>query len=66
MKPNFSEQYEVKFSYQKPDGYWECSKKELISIPIKTNMKEKCNHEKAVEVIKSKYKNCIIINCSYC
>lgn len=56
------EQYNVKFNYLKPDGYWCIGATEIVSVNVTD---EKCNHHLASNVIKSKYPNCNIVNVKY-
>ena len=59
------EVYEVVFDHQKDDGYWVCSKKELVSISVKHGCSEKNNHDQAAEIIKKKYQRCKINKVTY-
>jgi len=61
----FGEAYEVSLDYQKPDGYWVCSHKELILVPVKHGVNEKCNHGKAAEMAEKLYPKCKINGVTY-
>lgn len=56
------EQYDVKFNYLKSDGHWCNEVNELVNVTVN---REKCNHQLASNVIKSRYANCEIIKVSY-
>lgn len=43
----FNEEYEVKYDYQKPDGYWVFSNIETFSVPVMHGVNEKNNHNRA-------------------
>lgn len=62
----FNEQYEVNFDYQKPDGYWICSHKEHVSVPVRHGANEKNNHNAAKNIIKQRYQKCRINSVTYC
>jgi len=58
-----TEEYQVKFNYQKPDGFWRHSCTETVLVEFGTI--EKKNHHKAENVIMDKYPNCKIISVRY-
>jgi hypothetical protein len=62
----FMEQYQVSIDYQKPDGYWVCSHKEYIFVPVEFGVNEKNNHDKAAAMVKKLYPGCRINSVTYC
>ena len=56
------EQYDVKFNYLKSDGHWCIGVNKLVNVTVN---REKCNHQLAGNVIRSRYTNCETINVSY-
>lgn len=59
------EQYLVKFNYKKPDGFWIIGHEEEVDIEY-NRKNEKCNHEKAREIIHRKYHGCSVVSVNYC
>lgn len=53
MYRTYPENYKVRFRYKKPDGFYttEC---ENVEINIGPNDPEKCNHDRAVNIIKAR------------
>lgn len=43
----FGEEYRIRFSYQKPDGYWVYGLKAYIKVPVRHGVNEKNNHDLA-------------------
>jgi len=62
----FSEEYEVSLDYKKPDGYWVCSHKETVSVPVRHGVNEKNNHSEAEAIAKERYPGCKINSVTYC
>lgn len=62
----FGEQYEVSLDYRKPDGYWVCSHREYVSVPVKHGVNEKNNHAAAEVIAKQRYPKCRINSVTYC
>lgn len=62
----FVEQYEVSLDYKKPDGYWVCSHREHVSVPVKHGVNEKNNHAAAEAIAKQRYPKCKINSVTYC
>jgi len=58
------EQYLVKFNYKKPDGFWVIGADEEVDVEYDAD-NEKCNHDKAREIILIKYHPCSIVNVRY-
>jgi len=66
MKKNtFMEEYSVKFSYKKEDGFWKQSAIEDVFVEVEHGVNEKNNHLKARKIIEKKYPGCKIISVSY-
>jgi hypothetical protein len=61
----FGEQYEVSLDYQKPDGYWVCSHREHVSVPVYYGVNERNNHAEAEAIAKQRYPKCIINSVTY-
>jgi hypothetical protein len=62
----FGEQYEVSLDYRKPDGYWVCSHKEHVTVPVVHGVNEKKNHAAAEAIAKQRYPKCRINSVTYC
>jgi hypothetical protein len=62
----FKESYEVSLDYKKPDGYWVCSHKEYVLVPVVHGMREKDNHDEAGEIARKLYSECRINSVTYC
>jgi len=62
----FLEQYEVHYHYKGGDGYWEYGCAEIVCVPVRHGIKEKCNHDIAQEIFKQKYPKRIIDDVIYC
>jgi hypothetical protein len=62
----FGEQYEVSIDYQKPDGYWVCSHKEVVILEVRHGVNEKNNHAAAEAIAKRRYPKCRINSVTYC
>ena len=67
----FREQYEVKFDYQKHDGYWVFGNIETFIVPTDHGHNEKNNHDKARavaqwELEKRGYRKLEITSVTYC
>lgn len=43
----FTEQYEIRYDYKKPDGYWVHSALETIDVVVDPHKNVKRNHEQA-------------------
>lgn len=66
-KIQYTSQYEVRFDYQKDDGYWNCSAKEWVFVPYDIETEnEKDLHDRAAEIIIKKYKNAKVYSVIYC
>ena len=63
---DFQEEYQVKFSYKKHNGFYTTTT-ETVYVPIKDYEKEKCSHHKAEQIIKDRnLEDLVIINVKYC
>jgi hypothetical protein len=59
------EQYLVKFNYKKPDGIWVIGEEKEVNVECNEN-NEKCNHDKAIEIIHRRYPGCSVVSVNYC
>lgn len=62
----FGEQYEVSLDYQKDDGHWVSSHKEIVSVQVTHGVNEKNNHELAAAIARKLYPKCKINCVTYC
>lgn len=43
----FGEEYRIRYSYQKPDGYWAYGQEDYVTVPVRHGVNEKDNHDRA-------------------
>ena len=65
MEQRYSEQYEVRYDYQKPDGFWVISSTVIIDVPHSQYETGKDKHDEAIRIFKKKHPNARVTGVTY-
>jgi hypothetical protein len=60
-----TEQYQIKYNFQKEDGFWVYGATTVVCVPITNPAKEKCQHNKAEKIFLKVHPKTVIVNVIY-
>jgi len=66
MKDTFAEEYQIRYNYQKPDGFWVYGAITNVFVDVKHGVNERNNHDQAKKIFQKENPKAVIKMVSYC